>query len=70
MLEAMIIDINFYNPIQTIIQKDYKSEIELKTLLKINQNNDYNFWSNDELEKLSKIDLSTPIEDDEDYSQW
>jgi len=32
--------------------------------------NDYEFWSNEELKQISKIDLSTPIKDDEDYSKW
>ena len=70
MIEAMIMDVNIYNPIQTIIQKEYKSQIELKTLLKINKDSDYDFWSNEELKQISKLDLSTPIKDNEDYSQW
>ena len=32
--------------------------------------NDYEFWSEEELEYISKVDLSTPLEDDEDYSKW
>ncbi len=28
------------------------------------------FWSDKELEYTSKVDLSTPLEDDEDYSKW
>ena len=61
---------DLYQPIQTIIQKEYKSQMELKTLLKIYKDNDYDFWSQDELNQITKIDLSTPIQDDEDYSQW
>jgi len=30
----------------------------------------YEFWSDKELEYISKVDLSTPLEDDEDYSKW
>lgn len=30
----------------------------------------YELWSNKELEYISKVDLSTPLEDDEDYSEW
>ena len=70
MFELMTIDINFYTPIQQTIQKEYKREIELQTILKMNQKNNYDFWSKDELKQISKIDLSTPIQDDEDYSQW
>ena len=42
---------------------------ELSSLEK-NDNNDYEFWSDEELEYISKVDLSTPLEDDEDYSKW
>ncbi len=31
---------------------------------------DYELWNKDELEYISKVDLSTPLEDDEDYSKW
>lgn len=30
----------------------------------------YELWSDKELEHISKIDLSTPLEDNEDYSKW
>ena len=30
----------------------------------------YGFWSDEELAYISKVDLSTPLEDDEDYSKW
>ena len=30
----------------------------------------YDFWSDKELQYISKVDLSTPLEDDEDYSKW
>ena len=70
MIEIMMMDTNLYNHIQTIIQKEYKTQIELKTLLKINKDNDYEFWSKNELKQIAKIDLSTPIQDNEDYSQW
>ncbi|MDQ7046594.1 MAG: hypothetical protein Q9M39_02880 [Sulfurovum sp.] len=31
---------------------------------------EYKLWSKEELEHISKVDLSTPLEDDEDYSKW
>ena len=31
---------------------------------------DYELWSDKELEHISKVDLSTPLEDNEDYSKW
>ena len=30
----------------------------------------YQLWSESELEHISKVDLSTPLKDDEDYSKW
>ena len=30
---------------------------------------DYKLWNDKELEHLSKVDLSTPLEDNEDYSK-
>ena len=30
----------------------------------------YQLWSESELQHISKVDLSTPINDDEDYSKW
>jgi len=41
---------------------------ELSSLEK--DNDDYDFWSEEELKYISKVDLSTPLEDDEDYSKW
>ncbi len=31
---------------------------------------EYTLWSDKELTHISKVDLSTPLEDDEDYSKW
>ncbi len=42
---------------------------ELSSLEK-DDNNDYDFWSEEELEYIAKVDLSTPLDDDEDYSKW
>jgi hypothetical protein len=36
----------------------------------INIDTDYELWSKEELEHISKVDLSTPLKDDEDYSKW
>jgi len=30
----------------------------------------YELWNENELDHISKVDLSTPLEDDEDYSKW
>ncbi|MEA2048056.1 MAG: hypothetical protein U9O64_06360 [Campylobacterota bacterium] len=31
---------------------------------------EYTLWSDKELEHLSHTDLSTPLEDNEDYTKW
>ena len=31
---------------------------------------EYELWSDKELDYISKVDLSTSLEDDEDYSKW
>jgi len=46
-----------------------------KNVVKIRELNDekikdYELWSDKELEYISKNDLSTPLDDDEDYSKW
>ena len=43
---------------------------KIKELSDLNEQDKYEFWSDKELEYISKVDLSTPIEDDEDYSKW
>jgi len=30
----------------------------------------YELWTDKELEHISKVDLSTPLEDNEDYNKW
>jgi hypothetical protein len=41
---------------------------KIKELSDLNKKNEYELWSDKELEYISKVDLSTPLEDDEDYS--
>ncbi len=31
---------------------------------------EHDLWTQKELEYIAKIDLSTPLEDNEDYSKW
>jgi len=45
-------------------------EIKIRDDIKTDQKEDYEFWSDKELEYISKVDLSTPLEDGEDYSKW
>ncbi|KIM13133.1 MAG: hypothetical protein KU38_00200 [Sulfurovum sp. FS08-3] len=47
-----------------------KNVVKIRELSDLNQNDDYELWSDKELEHISKVDLSTPIKDEEDYSQW
>ncbi len=46
----------------------YEVNIKDNTEIKIQQ--DYELWSDKDLEHIAKVDLSTPLEDDEDYSKW
>jgi len=43
---------------------------KIKELSDLNKKDEYELWSDKELEHISKVDLSTPLEDDEDYSKW
>ena len=60
------------NDIEKPIITNYHYEITIKSGENIEQNiqTEYEFWEEDELEYISKVDLSTPLEDDEDYSKW
>ena len=46
-----------------------KNVVKIKTL-NDEKIKDYELWSDKELEYISKNDLSTPLDDDEDYSKW
>ncbi|MFK5977104.1 MAG: hypothetical protein QM493_11425 [Sulfurovum sp.] len=46
-----------------------KNVIKIKELTE-QESQKYELWSDKELEYISKVDLSTPLEDDEDYSKW
>lgn len=50
----------------------YHYEITLKKTNTINdkKSESYDLWTKDELNYIAKVDLSTPLEDDEDYSKW
>ena len=50
----------------------YHYEITMKSKDNKNQETqiEYDLWNKDELDYISKVDLSTPLEDDEDYSKW
>ncbi len=41
---------------------------KIKELSDLNKKNEYELWSDKELDYIAKVDLSTPLEDDEDYS--
>jgi len=49
-----------------LLPKNIVNIIELKD----NKVQNYELWNDKELEYISKIDLSTPLEDNEDYSKW
>ena len=40
-------------------------------ILPIDENKkEFELWSNEDLNLISKVDFSTPIKDNEDYSKW
>jgi len=70
MLSVHINDKNIENLLYSKFQK--KDEIEKYVLNLINENltKEYPLWNKKELDYISKVDLSTPLEDNEDYSKW
>ena len=46
-----------------------KNVVKIKEL-DVASTKEYELWSDKELEHISKVDLSTPLEDKEDYSKW
>jgi hypothetical protein len=67
MFSFLIIDELDINPPQ--ITK-FHYEVRRKNNIEIEPKKDYEFWTDKELEYISKVDLSTPLEDDEDYTKW
>ncbi len=70
MIDYIPVNLDIYNPIKKVIERQYRSEIELNTILKISKENDYDFWNKEDLKYIAKVDLSTSIQDSEDYSNW
>ena len=42
----------------------------LKNIILDITDRNYKLWSEEELQEIGKVDLSTPLEDDEDYTKW
>ena len=68
MLAIQIDDKNIENLLYSKFNKI--EEIKKYILNLINKDLEYPLWEKEELEYISKVDLSTPLKDDEDYSQW
>ncbi len=45
-------------------------EVRIRDNIESDAKEEYEFWSDKELEYIAKVDLSTPLEDDEDYTKW
>jgi len=56
------------NTIQKVLEFIAVNKIVIDNNTLTNAN--YQLWSESELQHISKVDLSTPINDDEDYSKW
>jgi len=68
MLSFLIIDELDIQPPQ--ITK-FHYEVNIKETIEIKpKDEEYELWNDKELKHISKVDLSTPLEDDEDYSKW
>ncbi|KIM12296.1 MAG: hypothetical protein KU38_05305 [Sulfurovum sp. FS08-3] len=53
--------------------ENLKDSVQVSKVISFKDNQtpqEYDFWNEEELEYISKVDLSTPIEDSEDYSKW
>jgi len=53
--------------------ENLKDNVKVSKVVSFDDNQtpqEYDFWSEEELKHLSKVDLSTPIDDNEDYSKW
>ena len=58
--------------LQIIFPDEMKNqELEI-IILPVNQSKDnhFEFWSNEELNKLQGVNLASAINDNEDYSKW
>ena len=69
MFSFMFIDnIGVEKPI--ITKYHYEITMKSKESEKQTIETDYELWDKNELAYISTVDLSTPLEDDEDYSKW
>ena len=64
-----IIQDNYLDNILNFLKLLPKNVVKVKEIDTTNVK-DYKLWNDKELEHLSKVDLSTPLEDNEDYSKW
>jgi len=51
--------LEFIETVKTLLLEKFKKDEEI-----------YELWSNNDLNNISQIDLSTPLNDNEDYSKW
>jgi len=70
MLALRIDDRNIENLLYLKFQKIDEIKNYIINLISKDLTQEYQLWQKDELEYISKIDLSTPLEDNEDYSKW
>jgi len=70
MLALRIDDKNIENLLYSKFQKIDEIKNYIINLISKDLTQEHQLWQKDELEYISKIDLSTPLEDNEDYSKW
>ena len=70
MLALQIDDDKIENLLYSKFQKIEDIKEYIINLISKDLTNDYHLWTTEELNYISKVDLSTQLEDDEDYSKW
>ena len=70
MLALQIDDKNIENLLYSKFHKIEDIKKYIINLVTQDLSKEYQLWDKNELDYISKVDLSTPLEDDEDYSKW
>jgi len=70
MLALQIDDKNIENLLYSKFHKIEEVKKYIINLITQDLSKEYQLWDKNELDYISRVDLSTPLKDDEDYSKW
>jgi len=70
MLALQIDDKNIENLLYSKFHKIEDVKKYIINLITQDLSKEYQLWDKNELDYISRVDLSTPLKDDEDYSKW